>query len=294
MSDIWVLGILLLHGMSILAVMPLAAARGRRLSGAHILFFMLLPVFGAAAAVIFALANEPSEEQRSHLMRAEKQEGIMTMALGAEKSVPLEEALMINSPRVRRELMLSMLRSDPRKHLDLLVFARFNMDPETAHYATATLTEVQRQIQLEMQKMQADLSKDPDNTSIRISYIQLMDAYIKSGLLEGHLLDRQRLELKTYLDSIPQEVMTQELASLKIRNLLTLHHAAEARTCGMKVLARWPRDEKSWLEMIGIYVETHDEKGMMELKDLAGKSIIDWSASGRDRAQYVWGAVSRS
>ena len=30
------------------------------------------------------------------------------------------------------------------------------------------------------------------------------------------------------------------------------------------------------------------------LKDLAGKSIVDWSASGRERAQYFWGAVSRS
>jgi hypothetical protein len=292
MSDGWVFGVLALHGILVLASLLLAARRRQRLSASLICFSVIVPFFGAVIAFLYAVALEPSEEKREHLMRAEKQEAIVTPALEAMKSVPLEEALLMNTPTVRRELMMNLLRSDPRKHLDLLVFARYNEDPETAHYATATLTEAQRQIELEMQQMQAALAGDPKDTETRISYIQLMDAYAVSGLLEGHLLDRQRLEMRLNLEALPLEAVTPELASLEIRNLLTLQQASQARAKAEEMLARWPLDEHSWLEMLRVYVETHDEKGMHELKGLAEKSGVDWSGSGLERAQYFWGEMS--
>ena len=292
MSDGWIVGILALHGILFLAGLLFAVRRGQPLTAAQTWFSAIIPFFGAFVGLLYAFAREPSEEKRSHLLRAEKQEAMVTPEMEAMKSVPLEEALLMNTPAVRRELMMNLLRSDPRKHLDLLVFARYNEDPETAHYATATLTEAQRQIQMEMQQMQAALANDPQDIETRVSYIQLMDAYARSGLLEGHLLDRQRIELKLNLETLPQDAISPDLASLKIRNLLALQQAAEARACAEKMLARWPQDERSWLELLRVYVETHDESGMRELKGLAEESTVDWTMSGLEQTQYFWGEMN--
>lgn len=291
MSEVWMAAILALHGALFLAVLLFASLRGRRLTAPQVWFSACIPVFGAVVGLLYAIAREPGEEKRSHLLRANKREAMAAPEMEAEKSIPLEEALLMNTPDVRRKLMMNLLRSDPRKHLDLLVFARYNEDTETAHYATATLTEAQRQIQMEMQQMQAALANDPEDNATRVEYIRLMDAYARSGLLEGHLLDRQRIELKLSLESLPQEVISPDLASLEIRNLLDLQQAAEARTHAGKMLARWPQDERSWLESLRVFVETHDENAMRELKDRAEESIVDWTAPGLEQAQYFWGDI---
>lgn len=49
-----------------------------------------------------------------------------------KKIVPLEEALLINEPRVRRELIMDVLNDDPEEYMDLLKQARMNEDVEVA------------------------------------------------------------------------------------------------------------------------------------------------------------------
>ena len=89
---------------------------------------------------------------------------------------------------------MKLLGDDPERSVELLMIARFNDDPETAHYATATLTEYQRQTEMRMQQSQAILSKQPDNTAERLEYIHSMETYIRSGLLEEYL-DRRQIEI---------------------------------------------------------------------------------------------------
>ena len=47
-----------------------------------------------------------------------------------EKIVPLEEALLINKPGIRRELIMDVLNDDPEEYMDILKQARMNEDVE--------------------------------------------------------------------------------------------------------------------------------------------------------------------
>ena len=197
--------VLAAHAAAVLLGMLAARQKGRRLSVPYACFMLALPVFGAAVCWVFALASPPRDGIRDPMMRnTQRHEAWVGIRHEADRLVPLEEAFLINEPKKRRELMMDLLRSEPRKHLDLLLLARFNEDPETAHYATATLTEVQRQMQLELQQMQTALLKNPQDAKTRLAYIELLNGYVDSGLLEGQLLERQRRMLGKALDELPE------------------------------------------------------------------------------------------
>lgn len=54
-------------------------------------------------------------------------------------TVPLEEALIVDNPRQRRNLMLSILNENPGQYANLLSQARLNEDVEVVHYAATAM-----------------------------------------------------------------------------------------------------------------------------------------------------------
>lgn len=69
-----------------------------------------------------------------------------------KKIVPLEEALLINEPGVRRELIMDVLNDDPEEYMDLLKQARMNEDVEVVHYAITAMVELSKEYDFRLQK----------------------------------------------------------------------------------------------------------------------------------------------
>ena len=71
-----------------------------------------------------------------------------------EKIVPLEEALLINKPGVRRELIMDVLNDDPEEYMDILKQARMNEDVEVVHYAITAMVELSKEYDFRLQKLE--------------------------------------------------------------------------------------------------------------------------------------------
>ena len=56
-----------------------------------------------------------------------------------EQVIPLEEALLVNNPLQKRQLILSVLTEAPTSYYHLLQQARLNNDSEVVHYASTAL-----------------------------------------------------------------------------------------------------------------------------------------------------------
>ncbi|MGN0996295.1 MAG: hypothetical protein ACI4PG_05270 [Candidatus Ventricola sp.] len=288
--ELWLAGAAAVHVLAILLCDRVSRARGRRLRLPTLLFCLLLPVCGPVTCWIIASAKEPRSDATDHLRRNEQHYAqLISAGNGASDIVPLEEAFLINTPQKRRELMLNLLRSDPRKYLDLLLLARFNEDTETAHYATATLTEIQRQIQLELQQAQMEVVRRPNDTMAHSTYVHLLKDYVDSGLLEGHLLLRQRMVLEQAMAAFPEGGLTPELMNIRVSNLLELQQPAEARGCAQKMISLWPQDETGWLALLHVCVETRDRAGLQALMARASGQDVEWTRSGLERMQYFDG-----
>ncbi|MEG1776258.1 MAG: hypothetical protein RR367_07110 [Clostridia bacterium] len=257
------------------------------LPATYLFWMLLLPLFGPLALwCVGAVAHRAPPE--GEWLKRRNEEHVMRLSIDVSErnTVPLEEALLINSPQQRRQQMMNLLRSDPMQNLDLLLLARFNDDAETAHYATATITELQRTLQLELQRCQIDLQAEPDHTDLQKQYILLLQRYCESGLLEGQLLRRQQLTLAKALHYAYATEPSMELAGLAVRNSLALKEPAQARSMAEDALRRWPRDEQAWLEMLRVSVDTHDRSFFLALLARLEKSEVEWTSVGQERLKF--------
>lgn len=283
----------LAHLAACLAALGYGWIRKRRPGWVLALWMCLIPLFGPLAGLLIMRAGNRVPPQAEWMKRNEEKHMSLIAARGeADKTVPLEEALLINDPRQRRTLMMNMLRSDPRKYLDLLLVARFNEDPETAHYATATLMELQRQMQLDIQASQTRLSQAPEDMDARFLYVRQLQEYCDSGLLEGQLLRRQRLLLGEALEGFLSLRWDKELMGMAVRNHLALGEADEARVQAESMIDRWPQAEEGWLERLRVCVECGDQQGLNKLRQRIKEAGVDWSQGGRERANYWLGRTA--
>ena len=112
-----------------------------------------------------------------------------------KKIVPLEEALLINEPGVRRELIMDVLNDDPEEYMDLLKQARMNEDVEVVHYAITAMVELSKEYDFCLQKMEKLYAASPDDPEILEQYCDFMEEYLNQGILEAQMEREQRKTL---------------------------------------------------------------------------------------------------
>lgn len=256
----------------------------------HFFWILLIPVFGPLAGYSLVHAFGGTPPDADWLTHQEKKHRLNIVSRSSvDLNVPLEEALLINEPHKRRSVMMNILRSDPMRYLDLLLIARYNDDAETAHYATASIMELQRHFQLELQQLQLEISKDSSDIATHRKYIELLSRYCDSGLLEGQLLHRQQLLLQSALDNALAIEMDGSFLRIKISICLALKQAEDAKKTAHTLIRLLPADEHSWLEGMRVYAETHDQEGLRALLKRIHAERIDFTAAGREHLLFFGG-----
>ena len=288
MLDVIVIAAAAVHILLLAAAIAAGRARDRRLDPAALLFCFLVPVFGPVCGLELVFSKDPDPALLKDMIASDERLRRSYIAPEPEASTtaPLEEAFIISEPQVRREMMMKLLYTDADENLELLMIARYNDDPETAHYATATLTEYQRKTELTLQQSQMLLARQPDSLEDRLTYIGQIRSYIDSGLLEGHLLNRQRTLLARELDLLPEEALDVDLGCLRAKNLLDLGQAPEAVEAARQLIRRFPTVEDPWLELMRIYVDCQDAHGLKSLKAELRDADVLWSYQGLEKLEY--------
>lgn len=274
------------HGLLFLSVLMYAKLAECYLRPSQYLWMSVTPVFGPVTGWILMRTHGTTPRLADRTDRSEKNQRITHHQMPVSDMVPLEEALLINDPQKRRALMMHVLRSDPMQYLDLLLVARFNNDTETAHYATATIMELQRHFQLEIHQMLAELAKSEGNIEKHRQYAKYLSTYCESGLLEGQLLRRQRLVLKNALEHCLRLEEDPSMLHIAVRNSLALEDAEEARMAAQKLMMKWPLDESSWLAGMRVCAETRDQNGMRTLLENMDSTPVDFTAKGREQMLF--------
>lgn len=284
MREEWIVyGILALHG-SLLFVAALMLHFSRsRVNRMLLLWMALLPCFGPAAC--FLLLRQQGQPNASHAtasgrVQASRMERRPEMLTPPDRLVPLEEALLMNTPRERRMLMHNVMRTNPMAYLDLLFLARDNEDSETVHYATSTIMELQRQLELELQRLREAVAQDPLNPETHKEYVRLLARYCDSGLLTGPPLIRQRMAL---LDALRTGLMLEEgeeLSRLQVEALLAVERYDHARASAERMLTLWPKREGGWIAAMRVAAKAHDPADAKALRSRMRRAQIDWTPSG--------------
>lgn len=259
---------------------------------------ILIPVFGLCCLIVLEW------ESRGN-MEAKKEAGIEKLKINDEIHrsilmeedsagnlvVPLQEALIMNDASVRRQLMMDIMYDDTREYVDTLLEARMNDDTEVVHYATTAMVELQKKFDKELQIIEKRYNTEPDNSALLNSYLNLLEDYIGSRLLEGNTLLGMRRRYGMLLDKKIKLLKesgedSRQLYEISAENELCLKNYNDAFGKINTIIEKWPLDEAGYLLLIKYYTMLKRREGIEQVLNLLGRKKIYLSPAGRKTVEF--------
>jgi len=269
-----------------------AKKRGKEM-GVLMLVVLFLPVIGITAAFLCTRAIGENRETPVARMYRMVEKDIMTVNAGRQELdvvVPFDEVMLLSNDQSRREVMMHILRRDPFLYLEVLKAAKSSSDVEVTHYATTTIIEIQRDLDIAMQSAGEAYSEDSDDIDSVNRYINTLSSYINTGLL----LENRMLQLRGELSDVLEHKLSifpnsRSAHLLLIENAINLgkHERAAEVAAGMR--EKWPTDEASWLKSLHVYMASGNAQKKADIALQIKNEIIHWSRSGREEAEFLCG-----
>lgn len=128
----------------------------------------------------------------------------------SDGTIPIEEALIVNSARERRSIIMDVLNDNPRNYVEFLQKAGNNDDTEVVHYAVTAMVEISKENDYMLQKLEAQHAADPENLEVLAEYCDFLWDCLSQNLMQGQV-----------------EVMNRELFAQLMQEKLTMCHEIE-------------------------------------------------------------------
>lgn len=178
-----------------LCLLVLLGIAFRILSVHKYMFFvaLLLPIWGVLIVLIlnFEIGFDASETAEIGVEKLKLESEMYRSFTFDDKrtdmTVPIEEALLINSARERRSLIMDVLNDNPNEYVEFLQKAGNNEDTEVVHYAVTAMVEISKENDFTLQKLEAAHSADPDNFEIITQYCDFLWYCLKQNLMQGQV-----------------------------------------------------------------------------------------------------------
>lgn len=159
------------------------------------MFFIVLflPFWGALIAVVLHFqiafdANDSADiEVESLKLESELYRSIEMDEKRSDRMVPLEEALLINSARERRALIMDVLNDNPSDYIEFLQTAGNNDDTEVVHYAVTAMVEISKENDSMLQKLEAEYKENPDDIGTLSRYCDFLWNCLSQNLMQGQV-----------------------------------------------------------------------------------------------------------
>lgn len=110
--------------------------------------------------------------------------------------VPLEETLLINDTKVKRQQLINALKKESSKYIDMLKVALRDEDAETSHYAASAIAEIKGKLDLKIQAFSVEYEKNKLDIGVLKQYADVLEDYLNSNLLDEYA---RRKTIFTYI-----------------------------------------------------------------------------------------------
>lgn len=204
-----------------------------------------------------------------------------------ERIVPLGEALRINKPLTRRELMMEIMYDNPNDYVELLKEAGTNDDTEVVHYAVTALAELQKDYDLKFQELERQIEQEPDNEELTDTYLELLNQYLNSGIAEGN--DR-KAKLRIYAGMLDKKLSSEprmlSYCREKVQVNLQLGNYTDMYSDIDYIIRHWPSDETGYLLMIQYFSLVKNREGMEKIMGIIRKRNIHLTPDGRRQIRF--------
>lgn len=105
----------------------------------------------------------------------------------ASNTVPIEEALVINSAKERRTIIMDVLNDNPKEYIQFLQKAGNNEDTEVVHYAVTAMVEISKENDYKLQNFERQYSLNPDDITVLEQYSDFLWSCLSQNLMQGQV-----------------------------------------------------------------------------------------------------------
>ena len=196
--------------------------------------------------------------------------------------VPLEEALIVNEPELRRELIMNVLNDNPEEYVELLKQARMNEDVEVVHYAITAMVELSKEYDSKLQELERLHQISPEDPEVMEQYCEFMEEYLSQGLLEEQI---ERVQRQRYEQLLEKKLKHQEdlhTCVCMVKNRMKLGDFGKAHEILQIIEKKWHRHEAYWILKVQYCVEQKQGEELKRTLDKMKKAHIYLSSKGRE------------
>lgn len=212
---------------------------------------LFIPFFGAALLLLTSwsdthghtgIKNKDLESMRKDTVPEKSTPDIEEEDADA---LPLEDALILNDAKTRRNAMLDVLLQGSSNMSQVLREAKENEDVEVVHYATTALSELSKDYDLRLQRLSKEHEEHPEKKDVLDMYIDTLDAFLRNELAEGEILRIQRTRYVGLLkERIRMELRIEDVHAL-VRSLMYSKEYDEAARWLERMEKHWPEKEET-------------------------------------------------
>ena len=254
---------------------------------------LFLPVTGLLCAIVYARRISEEMETPVSKLYSKVEKDMLSVNAGRpelDTVVPFDEVLLLSNDKTRREVMMHILRRDPFMYLEMLKTAKVSSDVEITHYATTTIMEIQRDLDINMQTAEKEYNEKLDNLDTVNRFISALSSYIKTGLL----LENRLLQLQNQLSQVLEHKLvifpnSRSAHLLLVENEIGLGRYTRAAEVAAMMREKWPHDESAWLTSLHVCMVSGDS----DQKDIISNQMItetvNWSRAGREEMEFLCG-----
>lgn len=229
----------------------LGTLRGKiKLQKYMLIVALLLPFWGALIVLIlhFNLGFDPynSADITTNKMTLESElyRSISVDQKRSDKTVPIEEALLINSAQEKRAIIMDILNENPQEYAELLQKAGNNDDTEVVHYAVTAMVEISKENDYTLQMFAAEYAANPHDFNILSRYCDFLWNCLSQNLMQGQVevmnralfskLVREKLEIDKNLEDYNRLG----------QNELKSNHLDQVKEILTDMMKEWPHSEE--------------------------------------------------
>ena len=256
----------------------------------YLMFLVIfVPVWGVLCVLVLHFQLWIQSDQRKEVgvekmkVNEEIYKNILQSGMEQEGNVvPLEEALIVNEPELRRELIMNVLNDTPDEYVELLKQARMNEDVEVVHYAITAMVELSKEYDYKLQKLERLYQISPEDPEILEQYCEFMEEYLSQGLLEEQIERVQRQQYEQLLEKKLKHREDLHTCVCMIKNLMKLGDYGKAYEILQIMEKKWYRHEAYWILKIQYCVEQKQGEELKRTLEKLKKEHIYLSSKGRE------------
>lgn len=178
------------------------------------------PVGGYITGLILYLSRNMDSKEIDDEADIEDAHVLFTDRFNSEKEIniiPLEETLLINDTKMKRQQLIDALKKDASKYIDMLKIALRDEDVETSHYAASAIAEIKKNLDLKLQKFSVEYEKNKFDIKLLKEYVDVLEEYLGSSLLDEF---SRKKTIVTYIRVLENLIKVQEVKAVYYKKLI--------------------------------------------------------------------------